>query len=246
MKIVAVCALACVLALQGCATSTRGPDGATPFHIVSGFKRPHAGALIVVVPSRTGINQHDYANAIVMRELVAQLKAAGQKVSEVDHPANHKVLVGPAMRQLVEQLGGEIDPATDKLRVEVLARTDYVMGQRVAIDTGAVLIIRPRLSVERAWLKEGNAHWHGQQMPVDLSTAIIGGTEGKPEVTAISVDLTGVSAEGYNVFQLAGGVKLPKRSDIEDGQIRIRDDMFTEAELADAVRVALRPLLLLP
>lgn len=175
----------------------------------------------------------------VVAEVARQLRQAGLRASLLDE-ASDKTLRDAAD----EALGGIVDRVTGKPDTARAARALAYMADEVCSQADCRFVIEAKLILQRAPIAGDLAAWDGvtRPMPVSVSGGKPHGFRG--EVTGLSVALIGVAATGRVVFSGIGGVTLPFDVNTIASTARLRPDLLeSPAEIAEGVRVALRPLI---
>ncbi|HEU4777644.1 MAG TPA: hypothetical protein VFS95_12525 [Telluria sp.] len=235
MRLLSLCVLALSLHLPASGASTSNSDEL----IAPAFRAPGAGALVILLPDQSGGGQYEAANGFVMKQLQAQLTAAGYKVKGLD-AANYQVL----WAQEVAVAGGLYDPADGQFRSAAYGKAMSALAQRIAADTGAALVLKPALVLRQARLQGKTAEWDGQRKMPKLKDNFGDDHRFDGHTVAISLECLAIAGSGEFAFKTLGGVTLPYRGDAWDGKQEIRDDLFAnDKEIAEGVQIALRPLL---
>jgi hypothetical protein len=225
------------LALQGCVT----PAVTAPVdnYLAPALRPLSPGALVVLLPPKAGPDGMPAGPEYVVQQLHRQLSAAGYKVKALD-AANYALL----WEQEVKVVGGIYDAGTGELRTRAYGQALGALAQRIAMDTGAALIISHGLLLRQAQLSGTRAAWDGQNRAQPTSNASGENVRFDGATIGLSVELLGIASDGSIAFKTYGGTSLPYRADVWNGKHIVRTDLFdTDAETAQGVRIALQPVL---
>lgn len=235
MRLILSLLVACAAA--SCA-GTPPPEATDNFSATS-FKAPGPGELVVLLPVPPSTPEIAKGEAILLQQLHQQLTAARYRVVIFD--ADRYAAVWD---EEVSAAGGIYDPNTGQLRTEAHNRASSAAAKRVCAETKCALVLGPRLCGRPVRLKQSTAEWDGQRRRV----VVVGSARSDGIVTgkalALSVELLGLTGNGTVVFRSFGGASLPFQLDWASSRNVLRPDLFSsDAEIADGVRIALRPLL---
>lgn len=218
-------------------TSPPPPAAADEVVVAESFRVPAPGALIVLLPARAEAELQRGAS-MMTEQLHRQLKAQGWRVALLD-AANHEVL----WRQEAAAAGGVFDPVSGERRPEAYATALGRLARRICEQHACELVLQQELVLRRARLEGQKASWDGQLRPVPVAASTGDGWRFSGQTPALSVALTGVRADGQLVFRSHGGAALPYRLHALKEENELRPDLFADdTEVADGVRLALRPL----
>lgn len=225
------------LALQACTTT--GPSAPADNYIAPAFRPLPQGALVVLLPAKGGVADMSAGEQFVVDQLHRQLHAAGYRVKALD-AANYTLL----WDQEVKIVGGIYDGGTGELRTRAYGQALGALAQRIAADTGAVLVISHKLLMRPAQLSGTRAVWDGQNRAQPTANAHGDDHRFDGKTIGLSVELLGIAGNGSIAFKTYGGTSLPYRADVWDGKYQVRTDLFAkDDETAHGVRIALLPVL---
>jgi hypothetical protein len=167
------------------------------------------------------------------------LVAAGYRAVLLDRN-NHDLI----WRQEAEAVGGIVDPASGELRQAAFDLAMRTLVARVSRETGAAMVLRPRLVLREARMSGTKASWDGQTRWIPV-TGIGGGTANfAGSTSALSVQLAGFQSSGQLAFLAYGGVTLPFLTNFNSRTSEFRHDLFASpTEVIEGTVIALRPLL---
>ena len=201
------------------------------------FRAPAAGALIVLVPGAPIGAAESGGTHLALVQLDAQLRAAGYRVVTLGG-ANFVDL----WRSEVEVEGDLYDPHSGKPQPEVLARIWVSLARRIGEQTHCALVLDYQLIPRSAVMSGHKAGWDGvvRDIPFKRGQERY---EMSGRTSALSVELVGFSPNGELLLRQFGGTSLFYRINTIDKREEIRPDLFLDdADTAEGVRVALRPL----
>lgn len=225
------------LALQACTTT--GTSAPADNYLAPAFRALPQGALVVLLPTRDGVADMVPGEQFVVDQLHRQLSAAGYRVKALD-AANYAVL----WDQEVKIVGGIYDTGTGALRTRAYGQALGALAQRIAADTGAVMVISPKLLLRTAQLSGTRATWDGQNRAQPTAKAHGDDYRFDGQTIGLSVELLGIAGDGSIAFKTYGGTSLPYRADVWNGKNEVRSDLFDkDDETAHGVRIALQPVL---
>lgn len=229
--------LALVLMLSACAS---GPRRVVADNYISpNFEQPRPNSLIVLLPVGAETEDLQPGASILMNALHQSLNAAGYRVVALDQGSHDAIWT-----QEIEVVGGIYDPTTGALRQREVAQAVGHLVQRVTSETGAAMVIMPRLQLRVAEVSGMSALWDGQQRRVPTF-----GTGGDTlshsgSTLGLSVGLELFAANGEKVMATFGGALLPYRVNARTAKNEVRPDLFAdESEVAEGAAIALAPFL---
>ena len=228
-------ALFFALLLAGCAQV--GPLPAPDNYVAPGLTGLPPQSRVVILPIVGP--EHEFAKGELMAlgQLRTQLQAAGYRIAALDK-ANYELI----WRQEVEAVGGIYDAATGAQRPGQHAQAMSSLARRVCQEANCALLLRYQLVVRRAELDGKTADWDGQRRPILISGAAGQEYRSSGTTDAVSLELLAMSADGSVAFKSYAGASLPYRNNAFKEKLELRDDLFqNDAEIADAVRLALAP-----
>jgi len=228
--------LACAAILGACAAA---PPRSTEEFTSPALHALPPGSAVALLPVKSPPTDLAAGDQLVLKQLQAQLGAAGFRVVTAD-----AARFDADWSREVQAVGGLYDPVTGALRTGAYGRVLSRLAQRVAQDTHAVAVIDHRLMTRRAQSSGSDVEWDGQRRTQTTVRAYGSTYRFDGTTTALSVQLLVLSADGELLLKSYGGSALPYVADVREGRYLQRPDLFaSDAETADGVRLALRPLL---
>jgi hypothetical protein len=207
--------------------------------IAPGFRRPNAGALIVMLPAKVEAVDLQAGVGFLRDQLHQQLGAAGYKVVALDQDSYDTI-----WEQEVAEVGGIYDVTTGGLRRREYALALGRLVQRISIDTQAAMVLAPQLVLRKAEVSGVSAVWDGQQRRELSRGAADGEVRSHGSTLGVSVGLRMFASSGEFVLNTHGGASLPYRLNLQTNGNEVRPDLFAnDKEIADGVGLALAPLL---
>lgn len=229
--------LALVLLLSACASAPRREVAAN--YVSPNFVLPKPNSLIVLLPARAETEDMRPGATMLMNALHRHLNAAGYKVVALDQ-ASHDAI----WSQEVEAVGGIYDPNSGAVRQREVAQAIGHLVQRVSAETGASLVIMPRLQLREAEISGMSALWDGQQRRVPTFGTGAGTFTQSGSTLGLSVSLQMLATSGETVVSSFGGALLPYRVNARTAKNEVRADLFAnDSEIAEGTAIALAPLL---
>jgi hypothetical protein len=227
--------LLAVAALAACASSQKRNPFIVPKETFSGSLR-----IVAVAPVRLpgDVEDPEPLRARYAALLADRLRGAGLTVVPPEQ-------VGPIVEERTREAGGLFDPVTGKVD-ESRARTlRAAIGRDLKERFGADAWIDPQVRVVHAPVSHDQAQWDG------VSDAVNQGFFQKLLLThsgampALSLAVWLVDAQGAQLYANAGGIHVLSHITLGGSPVRrTRAELFEdEARNADAVRIALAPLL---
>ncbi|MYM32103.1 hypothetical protein GTP58_27600 [Duganella sp. CY15W] len=205
--------------------------------IASGFQRPAAPALVVMLPPQVAALDLQEGVALLKEQLRLQLSQAGYKVVALDQDSYNAI-----WRQEIAEVGGVFDPATGAMKRREYAQALGHLVQRVSAETKAAMVIRPQLVLRKAEVAGVSAAWDGQIRRLPAKGGGGDDVRGNGSTLGLSVGLNMFAASGELVLSTYGGAMLPYRVNFLTLQNEVRPDLFAEdKDLADGVALALEP-----
>jgi hypothetical protein len=224
--------------VAGCA-STSAIEPAKDNFVAKDVGRPPAGALVILLP-RTDEDKHlARGEELLVEQLRAALTQSGYRVAMLQ-AANYATI----WQQEVDAVGGIYDPTNGQLKTPAYGQALSQLARRVCDEAKCSLLLRHRLVIRTAELDRQVARWDGQERRFPLATTAGSQWTFSGQTPALSVELLAMSADGRLAFRTYGGASLPFAADVAGAKAVLRPDLFDRpAELADGVRIALRPAL---
>jgi hypothetical protein len=224
------------LAFTSCAVA--GPRPAADNYIAPATTELPPQSLIVILPIVEPAHDFTQGEVMALGQLQTQMVAAGYRVAALDK-ANYELV----WRQESEAAGGVYDPATGAVRAASYARAISNLAQRVCQEAHCTLLLRYRLVLRQAEMGSYAVEWDGQRR--QIPTSHTGGADGRFSGTTdvISLELLAMTASGEIAFKMYGGASLPYRANMGVAKLELRKDLFkNDSEIADAVRLAIAPI----
>jgi hypothetical protein len=195
--------------------------------------------LILVLPPTFEFSELEAATPHLLNALHKNLVAAGYRAALLDR-SNHDLV----WQQEVDAVGGIVDPVSREPRQAAFDLAIRTLVARVSRETGATMVLRPRLVLREAQMSGTKASWDGQTRWIP-ATGIGGGTAHfSGSTSAVSVQLVGFQSSGQFAFLAYGGVSLPFRTNFNTRASEFRNDLFSSpTEVMEGTAIALRPLL---
>lgn len=226
-----------MLLLTACASGPRRV--VTDNYVSPSFQQPRPQALIVLLPAMMETEDLRPGAGILMNSLHQKLTAAGYKVVALDQGSHDAIWT-----QEIEEVGGIYDPKNGALRQREVTQALGHLVQRVTSETGAEMVIVPRLLLRPAEVEGMSALWDGQQRRMPNVGAGGGTMTQKGSTLGLSVGLDMYASNGEYVMGTHGGALLPYRVNAMTAKYEVRSDMFAdESETAEGVAIALAPFL---
>jgi len=229
--------LALVLMLSACASAPRRV--VTDNYISPNFSQPRPNSLIVLLPAGAETEDLQPGAAVLMKALHQRLNAAGYKVVALDQGSHDAIWT-----QEIEAVGGIYDPKNGAVRPHALMEAVGHLVQRVTSETGAEMVIMPRLLLREAEVSGMSALWDGQQRRVPTFGTGAGTLTQSGSTLGLSVGLEMFATSGEKVMETFGGALLPYRVNARAARNEVRPDLFAdESEVAEGAAIALAPFL---
>lgn len=227
--------------LAGCAAAPPQPafENLVPGH----YKPPPRGATVLLLPAPAGVGT-------TMNKGFAQLEAQLQRQLTA---AGYRVTLMPAAdfqrewQPRLDAAGGRFNANTGQLNV--MADFLALSGLAEAACAGArcQLLLRPALATRVAKVGGAVAEWDGVAQRVRFKHGGANDYRLSGTAPALSVELMAILADGRLGFRGLAGVTLTHEPDMREGSMALRADLFAdESEMAEAVRIALQPLIAKP
>lgn len=235
-SILPILSIVSVLGLGACAPLPPQTPGQ---YLAPGFAMPIPGARVVFLPPEADHPEFAPGLAALQNQLHIQLRAAGHAVVMLDKASHDR-----AWAQEVAAVGGIYDPVSGAYRGDSFARALASHVRRVAGETGAALVLRPRLGLRTARLENTKAAWDGQLRIVPTRGAAGDVASYSGSTLGLSIDLQALAPNGELMSRSFGGAALPFVTHLGAERNELRTDLFaSEQEIADGIAIALRPLL---
>lgn len=230
--------LVIALLLAGCAAAP--PKPAEENRVGVGFSPPPPGSLIVLLPTPEVEDSKPLALGLaqLQAQVRSQLQAAGYRV-ELLGAQDHGVI----WKRHVDEAGGLFDPGTGARRPGAYGRALSALAQTLCMASPCQLVLQPTLARRLARMEGTAAEWDGVQQRIRIKEA--GGSEYRMRgsTPAISVEVLGLTARGSLAFRGFAGVTLVYDPNVREARSELRHDLFSdEADMAEAVRIVLQPL----
>ena len=205
----------------------------------STFKRPSAGALILLLPPIAESAELEAGIPMLLQALHTELSAAGFRTALLDK-ANYETV----WAQEVEAVGGIFDSKTGTLKASHQAAAMTALAKRLTRDSSASLAVIAKLVTRKAELHGTKADWDGRLVQFPTKGAFGGTSNFSGTTTAVSVHLIALTHDGGLAFSTYGGVTLPYVVNFVSEKPELRANIFSdEADLPKGVKIALTPLL---
>jgi hypothetical protein len=225
--------------LFGCAATGRVLSPAADNYLATKFKTIDKAGYIILLPNKSPDALVNRGEGMVLNQLQRQLKQAGYKVGILDSSSYESIWA-----QEVAYVGGIFDQATGQLNKEAYAQVITGLVSRVCAEAKCTHIIKPHIASRSVSFDGSQVEWDGQIR--DIPTSYAGGrtTRFRGNGSAFSVELTGLDAQGNLLFKQYGGASLIHEANVADVKLSLRTELFAnDLEIADGVRIALKPLL---
>lgn len=226
-----------VFLLSACASGPRRV--VTDNYISPNFEQPRPNSLIVLLPVGAETEDLQPGAAILTKALHQRMNAAGYRVVALDQGSHDAIWT-----QEIEAVGGIYDPKSGAVRRHAVIEAVGHLVQRVTSETGAAMVIMPRLRLREAEVSGMSALWDGQQRRVPTFGTGAGTLTQSGSTLGLSVGLEVFAANGEKVMETFGGALLPYRVNARTAKNEVRPDLFAdESEVAEGAAIALAPFL---
>ncbi len=205
----------------------------------STYSRPAQGALVLLLPPSAEVVELEAGVPMLLKALHSELTSAGYKTALLDQ-ANYETV----WAQEVDAVGGIFDSRTGAPKYPQQAAAVAALTVRLARETSAAMVIRPKLVMRQAELLGTKADWDGRLELLPTRGTFGGRSEHRGSTTAVSVQLIAMSGNGNIAFSTFGGITLPYIVNFVTEKPELRKDIFQiESDVTKGVRIALAPLL---
>ncbi len=205
----------------------------------STYLQPAPGAFVLLLPPSAEVVELEPGMPMLLKALHSELTSAGYKTALLDN-ANYETV----WAQEVDAVGGIFDAKTGAPKYPQQAAAMSALAVRLASETSAALVIRPKLVMRQAELLGTKADWDGRQELVPTRGTFGARSEHRGTMTAVSVQLIAISGKGSIAFSTFGGITLPYIVNFVTEKPELRTVIFQlESDVTKGVRIALAPLL---
>jgi hypothetical protein len=221
-------------ALTACAAHPPAPEAPDAWRADT-FQSPPVGArLVLLPPQETQYEELRSGAELLHRQARGQLAQAGFVVVTLERDDYAK-----QWQQEAQHVGGVYQPDSGEFKNKEYLQAFNTLLRKNCEATKCALLIDARLVMRPAQVKAGVAEWDGRKQVVDAAPD--GKTPG--HAYGISVELSGITPDSTLAFKAYGGVALPEPYSAAELRNKTRKPLpWSEADIAEGLRIALKPL----